>query len=163
MLKKLLVFASVLLISSPALANLNEYDLWGIDMGFRIARIPYPAIEEQVSDVIPLLFFNNKYVFLRGNTGGIKLYDKDEWQFSLIGRYRYFDIFAEYQNKIRGNGLDLGLQGKYRFNPELQSNLEFLSDDEGRLHASIDARYAWDLGSCRPMITAPNRLPSCTQ
>ncbi len=72
MLKKLLIIASLLLISSPALANLNEYDPWGIAMGFRIARIPYPATEDQVSDVIPLLFFDNKYVFLRGNTGGIK-------------------------------------------------------------------------------------------
>ena len=94
MLKKLLVFASVLFISSPALANLNNYDPWGIAMGFRIARIPYPAKEEQVTDVIPLMFFNNKYVFLRGQTGGIKLYDRDEWQFSLIGKYRHFDIPA---------------------------------------------------------------------
>jgi outer membrane protein len=129
------------------MANLNKYDPWGIAMGFRIARIPYPASEQQVSDVIPLLYFDNKYVFLRGQTGGIKLYDKDEWQLSLIGRYRYFDIPAEFQNEIRGNGLDLGLQGKYRFSPELQSNLEFLTDDEGRLHAGIDARYAWDSGS----------------
>ena len=147
MLRKLIISAVILLISAPAMANLNEYDPWGIAMGFRIARIPYPASEQQVSDVIPLLYFDNKYVFLRGQTGGIKLYNKDEWQFSLIGRYRYFDIPAEFQNEIRGNGLDLGLQGKYRFSPELQSNLEFLSDDEGRLHASIDARYAWDSGS----------------
>lgn len=134
-------------VSSPVMANLNKYDPWGIAMGFRIARIPYPTAEKHVADVIPLLFYDNKYVFLRGHTGGIKLYDKDEWQFSLIGRYRFFDIPAEYQNEIRGNGLDMGLQGKYRFSPELQSNLEFLSDDEGRVHASIDARYAWDSGS----------------
>ena len=147
MLKKAAVLALLLLVSSGATANLNEYDPWGIAMGFRIAKIPYPTSDQQVSDVIPLLFFNNKYVFLRGLTGGLKLYDKDEWQLSLIGRYRYFDIPAQYQNEIRGNGLDLGFQGKYRFSPELQSNLELLSDDEGRLHASIDTRYAWDSGS----------------
>ncbi len=135
------------LLALPVQANLNEYDPWGIAMGFRIARIPFPASDKQVADVIPLLFFNNKYVFLRGMTGGLKLYDKDEWQLSLIGRYRYFDIPARYQNEIRGNGLDLGFQGKYRFSPELQSNLELLSDDEGRFHASIDSRYAWDSGS----------------
>ena len=143
-LSVLIVAAS---LSLPAQANLNEYDPWGIAMGFRIARIPYPTSDKQVSDVIPLLFFNNKYVFIRGLTGGLKLYDRDEWQFSFIGRYRHFDIPAGFQNEIRGNGLDLGFQGKYRFSPELQSNLELLTDDEGRFHASIDSRYAWDSGS----------------
>ncbi|NNJ97487.1 MAG: hypothetical protein HKP12_10040 [Gammaproteobacteria bacterium] len=57
------------LLPLPAHANLNEYDPWGIAMGFRIARIPYPAAEKQVAD------------------------------------------------------------------------------DEGCFHASIDSRYAWDLGS----------------
>jgi outer membrane protein len=147
MYKKILAIVLMGLLSLPAQANLNEYDPWGIAMGFRISRIPYPASDKQVADVIPLLFFNNKYVFLRGLTGGLKLYDKDEWQLSLIGRYRHFDIPAQYQNEIRGNGLDLGFQGKYRFSPELQSNLELLADDEGRLHASIDTRYAWDSGS----------------
>ena len=145
--KKSLAALLAPLVCSPAMANLNQYDPWGIAMGFRIARIPYPASEKQVSDVIPLLFFNNRYVFIRGQTGGLKVYDKDEWQVSLIGRYRYFDIPARFQNEIRGNGLDLGLQAKYRFSPELQSNLELLQDDEGRAHASIDARYAWDIGS----------------
>ena len=145
--KKSLAMLLALFAGGPAMANLNQYDPWGIAMGFRIARIPYPTSEKQVSDVIPLLFFNNKYVFIRGQTGGLKVYDKDEWQISLIGRYRHFDIPARFQNEIRGNGLDLGLQVKYRFSPELQSNFELLQDDEGRAHASIDARYAWDKGS----------------
>ena len=145
LLRSLLVPVLIMVMTSPALANLNKYDPWGIAMGFRIARIPYPTSDKQVADVIPLLFFDNKYVFLRGQTGGIKLYDKDEWQVSLIGRYRYFDIPAQFQNEIRGNGLDFGLQTKYRFSEELQSNLELLADDEGRAHASIDARYALSL------------------
>ena len=147
MLKKSLIAITLLLAASPAMANLNENDPWGIAMGFRIARIPYPASEKQVADVIPLLYFDNKYVFIRGLTGGLKLYNKDEWQLSLIGRYRYFDIPAEFQNEIRGNGLDFGFQGKYRFNDWLQSNLELLTDDEGRTQANLDARYAWDSGS----------------
>ena len=147
MQRQVVLALSVVLMCSPVMANLNKNDPWGIAMGFRIARIPYPTSDTQVSDVIPLLFFDNKYVFLRGQTGGIKLYDRDAWQFSLIGRYRHFDIPAEFQNEIRGNGLDLGLQAKYRYSDWLQSNLEILADDEGRPHASIDARYAWDAGS----------------
>ncbi|MGD2054027.1 MAG: MipA/OmpV family protein, partial [Gammaproteobacteria bacterium] len=92
---------------TSALATENGYnknDPWGIAMGFRIARIPYPTANDQVSDVVPLLFYDNKYVYLRGLTGGIKLYTEDRFQLSLIGRYRFFDIPAEYQNQIRGSG-----------------------------------------------------------
>lgn len=160
MLRRFFILTMVAFMSSPAMANLNEYDPWGIALGYRLARIQYPASDKQVSDVIPLLFYNNKYVFLRGNTGGIKLYDKDEWQLSLIGRYRYFDIPAGFQNEIRGNGTDFGLQGKYRFSPELQSNLEILSDDEGRMHVNIDARYAWDWGSLELLPNARLRWKS---
>ena len=38
-----------------ARANLNAYDTWDIAMGFRIARIPCPTAEKQVSDVDPVV------------------------------------------------------------------------------------------------------------
>ena len=79
LLNQIPVFVTIVIMTSPVMANLNMNDPWGIAMGFRIARIPYPASDKQVADVIPLLFFDNKYVFLRGLTGGIKLYDRDEW------------------------------------------------------------------------------------
>ena len=70
----------------------NKNDPWGIAMGFRSAKIPYPSEADTVTDVMPLLYFDNKYVFLRGLTGGIKLYTKDKIQLNLIGRYRFFDL-----------------------------------------------------------------------
>lgn len=73
LLTKFLVVASLMVMSSSAMANLNKNDPWSIAMGFRIARISYPTAEKQVADVIPLLFFDNKYVFILGHTGGIKL------------------------------------------------------------------------------------------
>ncbi len=91
---------------------------WGIAAGFRIAKIPYPTEEQQVSDFIPLMFYDGDTFFIRGLTGGAKLYNKEEWQFSLIGQYRYFDIPAEYQNLIRGNAFDIGGEAKYRINEE---------------------------------------------
>ena len=53
------------------------------------------------------MFYDGDIFFIRGLSGGIKLYSKDAWQFSLIGRYRYFDIPAEYQNLAQGGALDV--------------------------------------------------------
>jgi len=61
---RLRLAAGVLLVTaliafySPAgpAGEVAEKD-WGIAAGFRIARIPYPTEEEQVSDFIPLMFY----------------------------------------------------------------------------------------------------------
>lgn len=128
-------------------ADTSASDTWGIAAGFRIARIPYPASDKQVADFIPLLFYENDLFFIRALTTGIKLYNQDQWQFSLIGRYRYFDIPAEFQNQIRGNGLDFGLELKYRVSDALETNFELLSDDEGRMYSNLDGRYYRESGS----------------
>ena len=148
-LTKFITIMILTTLASAVFANTDKYnknDPWGIAMGFRIARIPYPAAEDQVSDVVPLLYFDSKYVFMKGPTGGIKLYTKDKLQFNFIGRYRFFDIPAGYQNEIRGNGLDLGLQAKYFLNENLETNFEIMSDDEGRFYSSLYSKYYWESG-----------------
>ena len=129
------------LLSFSAYAyDIHEKD-WGISVGVRTAKIPYPAKEEPVHDFIPLIFYDGDTFFIRGLTGGIKLYNKDDWQFSLIGRYRYFDIPAEFQNLAQGNALDVGGQLKYRINKDFESNFEIMSDEESRYYSALDARY----------------------
>ena len=120
---------------------------WGIAVGIRSAKIPYNAKEESVQDFIPLMFYDGDLFFIRGLTGGIKLYNKDAWQFSLLGRYRYFDIPAEYQNLVQGNALDVGGQLKYRINDNLETNFELMTDDESRYYSSLEAKYHWESGS----------------
>ncbi len=88
------------IISAHAHADEAPEKDWGIAVGIRSAKIPYFAKEDRVDDFIPLLYYDGDLFFIRGLTGGIKLYQKDEWQFNFIGRYRYFDIPAEYQNLI---------------------------------------------------------------
>ena len=103
------------------------------------------------------MFYENKYVFIRGLTGGIKVYTRGQWQFNFIGRYRFFDIPAEYQNTIRGDGLDLGIQTKYRINDNLETNFEVMSDERGRFFTNIDGRYCWESGSWKLMPYATLR------
>jgi len=145
-MKKFFAVLSLLLFSSSAIAyEVAEKD-WGIAAGFRIAKIPYPTEEQQVSDFIPLMFYDGDIFFIRGLTGGARLYNKEEWQFSLIARYRYFDIPAEYQNLIRGNSLDAGGEIKYRITDDFETNVEIMTDIDSRYYSSVNARYHWDSG-----------------
>ena len=146
-MKKFFIILCLLIFSSSVTAYEVEEKDWGIAAGFRIARIPYPTQEEQVSDFIPLMFYDGDIFFIRGLTGGAKLYNKDEWQLSLIARYRYFDIPAEYQNLIRGNSLDAGGELKYRITDEFETNFEIMTDSDSRYYSSLNARYHWDSGS----------------
>jgi len=157
-MKQLLATFCLLIFSFSAVAaSIPEKD-WGIAMGFRIARIPYPANDKQVSDVIPLMFYDGDTFFIRGLTGGIKLYNKKQWQFSLLGRYRFFDIPAEYQNLVRGNALDVGGQLRYRVNKNLETNIEIMSDNESRFYSALNARYQTGWGSLELIPYATLRL-----
>ena len=160
-IKNLLIIGllSCCMITSAHAVTVAEKD-WGIAAGFRIARIPYPAQEEQVADFIPLMFYNGDTFFIRGLTGGAKLYNEEKWQFSVIGRYRYFDIPAEYQNLIRGNSLDIGGQVKYRIDKDLETNFEIMSDKDSRFYTSLDARYHWESGAWELFPYATLRLKS---
>jgi outer membrane protein len=127
-----------------------KQNIWGIAGGFRIARIPYPAAEKQVADFLPLMFYEGDTFFIRGVEAGAYLYDEEQWLVSLIGRYRFFDIPSEYQNLIRGSGLDAGARLTYRLDDSLKTDFELMTDDHGRYYGSLGLRThlesgAWDL------------------
>jgi len=159
MVKNSFIFFLLFFFFSSYAYAVPEKD-WGIAAGVRTANIPYPSEEERVQDFIPLMFYDGDTFFIRGLTGGIKLYNEDDWQFSLIGRYRFFDIPAEYQNLAQGSGLDVGGQLKYRINKNFESNFEIVSDDESRYYSSLDARYKWESGSWELLPYATLRYKS---
>jgi len=151
MLKKSFSTVAIALLLLSFSIAVNAYEVpekdWGIAVGIRNAKIPYPSQEERVNDFIPLMFYDGDIFFIRGLTGGAKLYNKDKWQFSLIGRYRYFDIPAEYQNLVQGNALDIGGQLKYRINKKFETNFELMTDEDSRYYSALDTRYHWESGS----------------
>lgn len=93
------------------------------------------------------MFYDGDTFFIRGLTGGVKLYDEAAWQFSLLGRYRYLDIPREYQNLVQGNEFDIGGEIKYRFDNNIEASFELMSDDESRYYSSLGGRYLWESGS----------------
>lgn len=146
-MKKILATFTFILFSVSA----NAYEVpekdWGIAVGIRNAKIPFKAKDESVQDFIPLMFYDGDIFFIRGLSGGIKLYNRDAWQFSLFGRYRYFDIPSDYQNLVQGNALDVGGQLKYRIDNNFETNLELMTDEESRYYSSLNATYGWESGS----------------
>lgn len=139
--------------------TVSEKD-WGLAGGFRSAKIPYPAKDERVEDIIPLMFYDGDIFFISGLTAGAKLYNKDKWQFSVIGRYRYLDIPAEYQNLVQGNALDVGGQLKYRVTDDFETNFEIMTDDESRFYSALNGQYYWESGSWELLPYTTLRLKS---
>lgn len=119
--------------------------IWGVSYGVRSAQIIYPnPTANSVSDVLPLMYYDNdSWLFLDGLVGGIRFYNKDDWQVSAIASYRFFDVPADTQNEFRGNALDLGPQVKYRPSPVSDIDFEILNDQDGRYHANLTGDYRW--------------------
>ena len=113
--------------------------------GLRTAQVIYPnPSANSVEDVLPLMYYDDDgWLFLDGLTGGIRLYNSDQWQISAIASYRFFDVPADIQNEFRGNALDLGPQLKYRPGPATDLDFEILNDQDGRYQANLIGRYRW--------------------
>ncbi|GAD01819.1 hypothetical protein AALB_1899 [Agarivorans albus MKT 106] len=112
-------------------------DDWGIAFGFRNATIPYRSETNTVADVMPLLYYRGDRVYLDGLEAGYKIWKEDDFDISVMGRYRFFDIPSEYQNQIRGDGIDYGVRSQWRFKPNYSFNTELLSDDSGNFHGNL--------------------------
>jgi len=118
---------------------------WGIAIGFRNASIPYAVAEDShVSDFVPKMYYEGDHLFLRGEYGGFRFFDKEKYNFSVLGRYRYFDIPEQYQREFKGTNIDMGLQFEYLLKPNVPMQLDLLSDADGNSYANVNLRYQID-------------------
>ncbi|WP_022942365.1 MipA/OmpV family protein [Psychromonas hadalis] len=118
---------------------------WGIVIGSRTASIPYHAAEEStVTDFVPKMYYEGDYLYLRGEYGGLRFFEREQYNFSVIGRYRYFDIPQQYQREFHGTNIDMGLQAEYLFKANFPLQLELLSDSDGNSYGNVNLRYQVD-------------------
>ncbi|MCP3699090.1 MAG: MipA/OmpV family protein [Aliivibrio sp.] len=110
---------------------------WGIAAVIRTASIPYTAESETVSTFIPMMFFENDYVFINGMEGGVYLYQQSDWQLSALMRLRYFDLPKEVQNKAGGDVVDTGIQARYSINSEWFFDTELMVDPQFRSYMNF--------------------------
>ncbi|MGJ8674216.1 MipA/OmpV family protein [Rubritalea sp.] len=115
---------------------------WGVAMAMRYGSTPFDAEDNGISDIFPLFYYEGDRFFLRGDYGGLKLWENDQYGFNAIARYRFYDIPEEYDDLVSGGGADMGLQAYWKLTQETQLQLELLSDSDGRFQAAT--RWAGD-------------------
>jgi len=133
----------------------SSADLWGLATAYRIAEVPYESSEESVSDFIPVLIYEKDRFYWHGTEVGYKVSQYDNWNISLFGQYRFFDIPAEFQSDERGNAYDIGLRYQANITTDLDIDLELLNDTSGRNHINLTTSYHWQRGNwyLNPSIT----------
>ncbi|RJG51287.1 MipA/OmpV family protein [Motilimonas pumila] len=149
---KLVIALLLLSIAGAAQARVDyadEQNDWGVAMGLRSADIPFNSNEDTVNDVMPLLFYQGEHVYLDGLSGGVNLYQQDGFFAGLMGRFRFFDIDKDAQNDIQGFSLDAGGVVGWQFDSGWQTQVEVLSDSDGRVHGNWLSKYhltgdSWD-------------------
>jgi len=128
---------------------------WGIGIGLRYAEIPFytSSGDRTVADIVPLMFYDDKHLYIRGLEGGLKLINTDTWKLNAIVRYRFFDIPADIQNQIRGDAWDGGIQVRYNLGTwDLRT--EVMSDFDSRFYTDVgfDAEFGDKYSSIYPYI-----------
>ncbi len=132
-----LLFASSAYSEEQVVPPKEKEKNWGIAAVIRTASIPYTAETETVSTFIPMMFFENDYVFINGMEGGVYLYQQSDWQLSALMRLRYFDLPKEVQNKAGGDVVDTGIQARYSINNEWFLDTELMVDPQFRSYMNF--------------------------
>ena len=120
--------ADEMTVASPIL-SVNQ---WGLAIGMRRADIPFAVSEVSddtaVYDILPLIRFENDYGFINGLEGGVHLWKNADHQVNVYSRFRFNDIPKEFQNQIKGQSFDFGLQYRYSDGP-WEADIAVLSDN----------------------------------
>jgi len=111
---------------------------WGIGIGLRYAEIPFYTAsgDRSVTNIVPLMFYDDKHLYIRGLEGGLKLYQSEQVRLNALLRYRWFDIPADIQNEVRGDAWDGGFQLRYRLG-DWDLRTEFMGDGDGRVYTDV--------------------------
>ncbi|MGR5061924.1 MipA/OmpV family protein [Photobacterium sp. DNB22_13_2] len=123
---------------------------WGIAAVMRGASIPY-ATESVVEDstvatFVPMMFYQGERLFINGTEGGLNLYREQDWEVNALIRMHFIDIPSSFQNEIGGDTADYGFQYKYFWDDNYYTDLELLTDPDGRLSSqfSIGGDYQYN-------------------
>ncbi len=88
--------------------------------GIRGGQSPYFEVDNEDQrrlDLIPMYLYEGRYVFFRGVSGGVHLYNRDDLEISLLGKYRFQQLDPDrnvlYQGvNERKQSFDAGFQAR---------------------------------------------------
>lgn len=140
----------------PTAAKTYQEKDWGLAFLMRHADIAFNTEDEQVSSVVPMIYYEGSTFFMRGIEGGAHLYQQDDWQINAIGRMRFFDIPQEYQNAVQGDSVDFGFQWRKKYSENGFVVADVMSDLDGRLYSNLTGEWRFRYGDFdfKPSVTA---------
>lgn len=111
---------------------------WGLGFGVRVASTPFKGSDSGLYDLIPLLYYEDDYLYFEGLEGGFKLLTADEYHLRLLGRWRFFDVpNDDYDHLIDTDVLDWGLQLRYQAEDvPLYFEADIMADQRQRLFSN---------------------------
>jgi outer membrane protein len=110
-------------------------------MMVRSTNIAFDTDDQTVATLVPLILFENRYVFFRPLEGGLHLFNRPGWELNLISRVHFFDIPFDYQNEVQGDNLDTGVQLLWKLRDSWSLGFDASTDFGGRASANVVAAY----------------------
>ncbi|MGF1842186.1 MipA/OmpV family protein [Vibrio clamense] len=137
-----------MVVSCPSLGT--EEQEWGIAAMYRTTSIPFDTAggDQTVSTFVPMMFFENEYVFVDGIEGGVFLYNSEEsdWRVSALTRMRFIDIPQSAQNANEGDTADFGVQLQYKIDDTWSFDSELMTDDDLQFHSNFRLNGQYEFG-----------------
>jgi outer membrane protein len=114
---------------------------WGLGMAVRSSNIVFDTSARSVATLVPLIMFENRYVFFREIEGGVHLLKRPHWELNFLGRVNWFDIPFDYQNQVQGDQLLMGGQVVWSFDGRWSLAADLLTDFDSNPVSNVLARY----------------------
>ncbi|WP_114327246.1 MipA/OmpV family protein [Candidatus Colwellia aromaticivorans] len=158
------IFALLLItISTNAFAKTDEKEKpWGLALTMRTANIHFDTEEDNVSSVVPMMFYEGDTFFIRGTEGGVHLLDENDWELNVMARMRFFDIPAEYQNIVQGDSVDMGFQWRNHTSENHFYDVEAFGDLDGNPYLNISSSWYFHYNNWEFMPKISTRYKSAS-
>ncbi|MEO2177947.1 MAG: MipA/OmpV family protein, partial [bacterium] len=129
----------------------------GLGFGRRFGQSPYVGIDsissqenENSSDLVPLYYYEGRYLFAHGTTAGIHLLDNEKFNFDLLARFR-FDRLEETDDPFfegveeRRQSIDTGISFTWKnsWGDLSTTAVNDTLDRHGGAEADISYQYSW--------------------
>ncbi|MBE0365407.1 outer membrane protein [Pseudoalteromonas ulvae UL12] len=135
----------IILIGYHSALWATEQD-WGLGAFVRHAEIPFATQSDTVTSFVPMMFYQGEHFFIKGTEGGMHFWQDSHNEINVIGRLRFFDIPAQYQNAVQGDTIDIGLQWHHQLNAQTHLDSEILSDLNGDIYGQFTAKQRYESG-----------------
>ena len=163
MIFKLKIF-NIWICSSLLLIARDEYSnkSWGIGVVARVDSISYKCLnisDNSVDNFVPLFYYEDDNFYMNGLTYGLKLFNTDNLQFSLLSRVRLLSIPKELQNEIQDDTLDYGFRSRYFLKDNQYIDLEFMrnTSDGSFVNLTYSSDFLYDDVQFSPYSTISHR------